>query len=180
MNGSFVVHLNERVLSEYDLPVDALYFESSPIACGRCVVNHLSELWCLPSFIMFDGTKWKSNPLREYAEQNNIAHNSEVWQPRETPYPWLRDLGKKLGALPLTGLVALEHVLQHDIKSVKLLGFTFYHDGKKFPEVVGSHRIARQVDYVRELLQNDSRVSADDKLMKLLGLKDMSERSTEV
>jgi hypothetical protein len=91
----------------------------------------------------------------------------------------------KVRAFPTTGTVALCHLLEHDITQLYVTGMTFFHDayhegypslGRESSErfqrgqtnIVGIHDVPAQLDFVRRLHANDSRLTVDATLAEIL------------
>lgn len=96
-------------------------------------------------------------------------------------------LSKKLACSVNTGTVVISHLLKFDISELFIAGVTFYkecyYEGYKghgadvtnwevgkVPDAINQHQFAPQLNYCREILRSDSRVSVDSKLKEILAL----------
>jgi hypothetical protein len=95
-----------------------------------------------------------------------------TWQgcnPIDPEYEFINILHKKVGN-PLTGFIALQHVLQQNPREVYLTGMDLYADFPyKIDPVVGGHNIIKHYDYLKELLRHDSRITLDSRMSKRMG-----------
>lgn len=92
---------------------------------------------------------------------------------RANPYgydaQWSNTLCRELQTLPLTGIIAIAHLLTLPISSLLLTGFDFYSiSSGVLPVMRDSHYIPPQVEWLRRILRTDTRVTADRSLTELL------------
>jgi len=83
-------------------------------------------------------------------------------------YEWTNTLFRRLDTRPLTGLIAVEFVRLLPVASYYVTGFDFYQCDGVIPYAVGSHVLAPQVEYLRELREHDKRFSCDEQLARIL------------
>lgn len=86
-------------------------------------------------------------------------------------FEWLPSFHIQLGTVPLTGLVALCHVLFFQPKEVFLTGFDFYAVGKMIRAINGyCHLIYPQWRFLRDITLTNKKISIDETLWKVLNL----------
>jgi len=93
-------------------------------------------------------------------------------------------MAQSLTTRPNSGIGAILDILAHDVDKLYVTGFTFFQDGWrkgykddrimekgwKKAEFSGTHIQKPQMDLVRELHQNDTRIIIDDSMTKILEL----------
>lgn len=104
--------------------------------------------------------------------QSVIPYDSHIYEglnPHGTEFEWSNVFGKELKTTPFTGIIALRLLLSLPIKSVFITGFTFYAKGpNQFPFLVPPHHVEPQVEWLKDVLESDARVSIDSTLKHLL------------
>jgi hypothetical protein len=83
-------------------------------------------------------------------------------------HEWTNTLFRRLDTRPLTGLIAVEFVRLLPVASYYVTGFDFYQTAGVIPYAIGSHVLAPQVEYLRELRKHDKRFSCDEQLARIL------------
>lgn len=121
-----------------------------------------------------------SRPLRRYCKSNNIdcMDITNIY----------RELSGNLNTAVNTGTVAISHLLQFQIANLYITGISFFQEpyysgyqadgaaiknweSTKKLEQIHQHKFAPQIQYCRDLILKDSRVSVDQKLATVLGIK---------
>ena len=109
---------------------------------------------------------------REFHRRIDVPILSETFV-RCSPFgpgdEWYNAFSKKLKTRPLTGIAALAFFLRFPIQSIHLTGFDFYTNTYRFiPFEIGGHRLFSQVDWLRETIETDARVTADENSLDVL------------
>lgn len=74
-------------------------------------------------------------------------------------FEWGNALGKTMNTFPLTGMLALEHLLSFPVDSVTLTGFTFWSDVCGYiPHHRDTHDLHPQVAWLRRKMAADARI----------------------
>lgn len=73
-------------------------------------------------------------------------------------HEWLNGFMKELGTLPLTGILAIKHLLQFPFEKMLISGMDLYSGGKEIPYERGSHELFSQVDWLKRTALIDGRL----------------------
>lgn len=127
----------------------------------------------VPAFAQTRFVCWQANAESFWLE----AHCMENGIPSLDVSSVYDDLEKRVGTLPFTGTVAIEHLLRFPIAELHLVGISFgtepYYGGYKghgaaaLPGAAGGHAVEPQLRYFREVLARDPRLHLDAALERL-------------
>lgn len=99
-----------------------------------------------------------------------VAPYIEGWRNNLYPTPWAQNLFLTIKTQPLSGLLCLMHLLEHDIREVRVTGMTFFARDGVVPFARDVHRLGPQREFIRQLAETDSRVVLDDACKAALDL----------
>lgn len=118
--------------------------------------------------------------LVETLNRKYLRYDTHLYQetnPFGPEHEWLNNLHRELDTMPLTGMIAVAHLLSMPIKELELAGFDFYQRGGVLPSRRDSHGIYPQVEWLAEQCVKDKRLIVDERLgntlQKFLSLKDL-------
>jgi len=164
-DADFVVRINQHYLRQGGR-VNALY-----VGPGL----DTWELDCHPSFIAYSGahvnytSKWfklctdiRATDYRYYSLASKQAN------PFGVDAQWCNTLNHELGTNPLTGIIAIAHLLTLPIASLHITGFTFYASGSEIPLMRDSHHLVSQFEWLKARAKFDTRITLDDQLKELM------------
>ncbi len=83
-------------------------------------------------------------------------------------HAWTNALCHELKTTPLTGIIAIAHILTLPISRLHITGFNFYADGYSIPFKRDSHELKPQLDWLRHKVTTDRRITIDSELAKLV------------
>ncbi len=99
-----------------------------------------------------------------------IAPYIEGWRNNLYPTQWAQKLFETIRTQPLSGLLCLSHLLEHDVREVRVTGMTFFARDGVVPFARDVHRLGPQREYIRHLAEFDPRVVLDDACKAALNL----------
>jgi hypothetical protein len=109
-------------------------------------------------------------PIVPYLAQQYLGRN-----PYGLDLEWCNTFQKLYSFKPLTGLIAIYHLLSFPIRSLHVTGMTLYRKDEHLPAKVDAHWIEPQQRYLKDLVKSDARVTYDNPLMEALALPVESE-----
>jgi hypothetical protein len=83
-------------------------------------------------------------------------------------HEWLNNFYRDLGTMPFTGMIALKHLLNLPIKSISLVGFSFYERLGIIPHSRNSHFIYPQAEWLYNISHKDYRISLEPEFYTIL------------
>ena len=156
--SAIIVHTNDHA-STHGGPCDVLYTSIGPTS--RCRVPR----WVNSNLATPESREWRL--LTERLGCSWLPFTTERFKysnPYSPDLEWCNTLGRRLGTMPLTGIVAMHHLLMQPLKLLYVTGFTFYREDGIAPERRHSHALHPQEEYLYWLARNDSRVVLDETL----------------
>jgi hypothetical protein len=100
--------------------------------------------------------------------------------PHGPEFEWSNVFSKELNTTPFTGIVALKLLSMMPVAHVFVTGFTFYaRDPREFPFLVPPHHVHPQVEWLKRLIECDSRITIDSTLRHLLPVTPKQHKHTE-
>jgi hypothetical protein len=113
-----------------------------------------------------DGNGW------DEATQYYLRYDTHTYKetnPFGPEHEWLNNLHRELGTMPLTGMIAVSHLLSMPILELELAGFDFYSMNGISPRVRDSHEIFPQIEWLAEQTLKDKRLIVPETLEPKLG-----------
>lgn len=121
-------------------------------------------------------TNWVISQLIEHCVpiETYVSAPHHAWQVfkvlQEQPQSWSRDLAARYDFHPLTGILAVEHLLLSKAASVYVTGMTLYQQPSgQMPTDAGRHTIAPQIEFLRDAAKW-SRLQLSPRLKQILEL----------
>jgi hypothetical protein len=146
------------------------------------VNNHAHRQGGRADIIYTSGTEPPAEPYREsfIIECRPIPGDPSTWErpnrfirydtslysgrnPNGAVHEWVNSLHRELDTIPLTGIIAVAHLLSFPIGELELTGFDFYQsDGKDNRD---SHYLPAQMDWLKRQHDKDKRLILSPKLL---------------
>ena len=153
VNNSFII--NEEMVQDYGSRKDILFNSGSDL--GLAVLKHVFPQWQAAQYVMLPGIHQHHTPdhdtvLEGFQEVN--MNNIPVFQPDEDWFMgWQAKIDKeKKWNFLNTGLSSIRLLLEFDINSLTIYGFTFYKGGKGY--------VKHQDEVVRHVVANANPIGA--------------------
>ena len=158
-------HLNDDLGRRVDIlycpPVGKALVDSEEFLSSRC-----KFLCFLPSF----KSQWKIAHEKLLRSIKNLKISVKMPDQNEKA-----DCASKFNSVPLTGVYAINDLLNQGAKKVFALGFDFYRSGysiKQFtdetPILNGWHDHVQDMEFIENLIQNEERFDCDNNLKSIL------------
>lgn len=157
--------------------VDVLYIEPDAGKLDATIAllnsDNVKDAWKIVNFATVAGQKLVKHLNDDPKLLTVLNATFRLTNPCSSEHEWLNAWRKRLDFHPLTGLVALKHLLRYDVEELFCTGMTFYYNfaTKTFPTRQGPHDIEASKKAFLELVYCDSRVRPDNMLQLLLNLK---------
>tara|TARA_Y100001968_G_C19315288_1_gene696335 strand:+ start:79 stop:936 length:858 start_codon:yes stop_codon:yes gene_type:complete len=181
VNNSFII--NEEMVKDYGARKDILFNSGSDL--GLAILKHVWPQWQSAKYVMLPGIHQHHTPdhdtvLEGFQEVN--MNNIPVFQPRQEWFMgWQAKIDKeKKWNFLNTGLSSIRLLLEFEINSLTIYGFTFYKGGKGYvkhqDEVIKkiaaenplngmhyeptgkSHKQHKQKQFFRQYIESDPRI----------------------
>lgn len=127
----------------------------------------------------------RQEPIRQYAIRENkqlgyfFQTEHVPTNPIDPELEWSNTLYRELGTMPLTGIVAIEHLLRQPLAQLFVTGMDFFRTGDILPRRIGPHEIEPQVEWLRRKRHCDRRLTCDARLTEILNGKPQYEEVEE-
>lgn len=137
-------------------------------------LEHSIVVNCHPVEPTQEASPWESVGMRYLRYDTQLYQGANPYGPE---HEWLNKLHRELDTMPLTGMIAVAHLLSMPIAELELTGFDFYQRMGIQPHHRDSHLLYPQIEWLGEQCAKDKRILVDEKLgsvvMKFIALKEL-------
>lgn len=154
----------------YDHRIDIIYTQSSDMPTALLEDPKTKEL----KYMCINYSQMFAQTLQRFCEKHGVPYRfflHAIWPEVNPIAPELEPLcvwQKEIGTFVFIGILAIEDMLRHCVKTLTLRGFDFYFtEGEGCKKKIGHHEVEPQVVWLYRKAHFDKRIIIDENLKRV-------------